>query len=70
MKCKKCNGEMLLYKVVYRNKNGELREYGGIDMFVKKITGKGTVLDEKEEKQKETPYEKTADTKHYQVCLY
>ncbi|NLL05301.1 MAG: hypothetical protein GX270_05835 [Clostridiaceae bacterium] len=25
---------MLLYKVVYRNKSGDLREYGGMDMFI------------------------------------
>ena len=33
LKCEKCGGEMLLYKVVYRNKNGDLKEYGGLDML-------------------------------------
>lgn len=69
LKCKSCNGEMLLYKVVYRNKDGELREYGGMDMFLKKITRKGIVLNEKEEKQKKTRDEKATETKYYQVCL-
>ena len=70
LKCKSCNGEMLLYKVVYRNKYGELREYDGMDVFLKKITGKGIVLNEKEEKQKETRDEKASATKYYQVCLF
>jgi len=60
---------MLLYKIVYRNKDGELREYGGMDMFLKKITRKGIVLNEKEEKQKKTRDEKASETKYYQVCL-
>lgn len=38
LKCEKCEGEMQLYKVVYRNKNGDLKEYGGLDMLLKKIT--------------------------------
>ena len=38
LKCGDCGGEMLLYKVVYRNKNGDLKEYGGLDMLLKKIT--------------------------------
>lgn len=36
LKCSDCGGEMLLYKVVYRNKSGDLREYGGMDMFIKR----------------------------------
>ena len=69
LKCKSCGGEMLLYKVVYRNKDGELREYGGINVFLKKIFRKGIVLNEKEEKQKETGDKKASATKYYQVCL-
>jgi hypothetical protein len=69
LKCNDCGGEMLLYKVIYRKKNGEVREYGGIDMFLKKIMRKGTNLNEKEEKQKETRDEKTAATKYCQVRL-
>jgi len=69
LKCSDCGGEMLLYKVVYRNKSGDLREYGGMDMFIKKITRKGIVINEKEEKQKKTRDDKTAKTKYYQVCL-
>jgi len=69
LRCTDCSGEMLLYKVVHRKKNGELREYGGMDMFLKKITGKGIVLNEKEEKQKETGDEKTAPTKYCQLRL-
>ena len=69
LKCNDCGGEMLLYKVIYRKENGEVREYGGIDMFLKKIMRKGTNLNEKEEKQKETRDEKTAATKYCQVRL-
>lgn len=38
LKFRDCGGEMLLYKVVYRNKKGEPREYGGLDMLLKKIS--------------------------------
>jgi hypothetical protein len=69
LKCSDCGGEMLLYKVVYINKSGELREYGGIDIFIKKITRKGIIINEKEEKQKKTRDEETSNTKYYQVCL-
>ena len=69
LKCSDCGGEMLLYKVVYINKSGELREYGGIDIFIKKLTRKGIIINEKEEKQKKTRDEETSNTKYYQVCL-
>lgn len=69
LKFKDCGWEMLLYKVVYRKKNGEIREYGGMNLFLKKITDKGIVLNEKEEKQKETGNEKTVHTKYYQLRL-
>lgn len=69
LKCSDCGGEMLLYKVVCINKSGELREYGGIDIFIKKITRKGIIINEKEEKQKKTRDEETSNTKYYQVCL-
>ena len=31
LKCDKCGGEMLLYKISYHDKKGVLREYGGLD---------------------------------------
>lgn len=68
LKCKDCNGEMLLYKVVYRNKKGELREYGGIDMFLKKII-RGMMVNEKEEKKKKARDAKKTESKYHQVCL-
>ena len=38
LKCSECVGEMVLYKMVYRNKDGELKECGGIRKFIRKIT--------------------------------
>lgn len=67
LKCDECNDEMYLYKVVYRNKNGDLKEYGGLDMLLKKIV-RSNLAREKEEKSKETRYEKQKETYH-QLCL-
>lgn len=50
LKCRDCNGEMLIYKVVYQNKNGEIREYGRLEMLLKKIVARSNVVYEKEEK--------------------
>jgi len=69
LKCRDCGGEMLLYKVVYRNKNGELREYGGLDIFLKKITARSNAVYEKEEKPKKTKYEEGKKAEYRQLCL-
>jgi len=34
-KCKKCGGDLSLFKVTYRKKSGEVKEYGGWDWFYK-----------------------------------
>jgi len=67
LKCDKCNGEMYLYKVLYYDKRGNLREYGGMEMFLKKILI-GDIINEKEKCKKE---EKTkSETVWYeQLCL-
>ena len=71
LKCEKCSGYMEIYKVVYRNRNGELKEYGNIDKYIKKIT-KGNEADEKEK----TPVNRGKTTtpsqaiSGYQLCLF
>jgi len=67
LQCEKCAGEMLLYKIFYRNKHGEMKEYGGLDMLLKKIMSRGRVENEKEEKEKKPGGEEKAE--HRQLCL-
>lgn len=69
LKCGDCRGEMLLYKVVYRNKKGELREYSGLDMLLKKLTVRSNTVYEKEEKQKKAGHEEGNKAKYRQLCL-
>ena len=70
LKCDKCKGEMLLYKVVYRNKNGDLKEYGGLDILLKKITARSkSHYEQEEEKPKETGNEERKTPQYRQVCL-
>ena len=70
LKCGDCGGEMLLYKVVYRNKNGDLKEYGGLDMLLKKITARSKKsYEQEEEKQKKAWNEKREEAEYCQLCL-
>ena len=70
LKCEKCEKEMLLYKVVYHNKNGDLKEYGGLDMLLKKITaGCKSYYEQEKEKPKETGNEENKTPQYCQVCL-
>jgi len=68
LKCGKCSGAMQIYKVVYRNRNGELKEYGDLDKFIKKIAVRGKVTDEKEKAQ--TKFEAIKAAGYYQLCLF
>ena len=65
LKCDKCTGELHLYKIYYRNKHGIMKEYGGLDMYLKKIIP-GSSGNEKEEEKEKTGQ---AKTKEYQLCL-
>lgn len=69
LKCGDCKGEMLLYKVVYRNKNGELKEYGGLDMLLKKISVRSNTVYEKEEKLQKAIATQTKEAEYHQLCL-
>lgn len=69
LKCDDCQQEMYLYKVVYRNKNGDYKEYGGLDILLKKILNRSNTKYEKEEKSKETRYGKQKETTYHQLCL-
>lgn len=69
LKCKDCGGEMLLYKVVYRNKKGELREYGGIEIFLKKIMTRSNTVYEKEEKLQKAIASERKEAEYSQLCL-
>jgi len=70
LKCEKCGGEMLLYKIIYHDKNGVLKEYGGIDMVLRKITIRSKMsYEQEEEKQKKAWDEKREKTEYYQLCM-
>lgn len=69
LKCRDCNGEMLIYKVVYQNKNGELREYGGLELFLKKITARSNNCYEKEEKLQKAIASERKEAEYSQLCL-
>lgn len=69
LKCGDCGGEMLLYKVVYRNKKGELREYGGLEIFLKKITIRSNTVYEKEEKLQKAITSERKEAECSQLCL-
>jgi len=67
LKCDKCGGEMYLYKVVYYDKYGNLREYGGMDAFLKKIIVGSREDGEEEKKEISENEEKTYC--YEQLCL-
>ena len=70
LKCDKCEGEMLLYKVVHRNKSGDLKEYGGLDILLKKITSRSkSHYEQEEEKPEKTRVAEGKGAKYPQVCL-
>ena len=70
LRCEKCGGEMHLYKVVYRNRKGELKEYGGLTLFLKNIMVRSNSnYGEEEKKPKETRNKKREETEYHQLCL-
>jgi len=69
LKCNKCGGEMQLYKVTYRKKNGELKEYGGFNLLLPKILEERNCLEH--EKEKEKVIEQQKEIREYrQVCMF
>jgi hypothetical protein len=70
LKCEKCNGEMLLYKVLYCNKKDELREYGGLDIFLRKIIDGSDSYYEQKEKKEKAWYAEKKDTEYGNLCVY
>ena len=69
LKCEACNGDMVLHKVVYRNKKGELKEYGGLQEYIKKVFVRGSEVYEKEKKPQETDIEESYKSEYCQLCL-
>jgi hypothetical protein len=69
LKCRDCGGEMLLYKVVYRNKKRELIEYGGLDMLLKKISARSNTVYEKKEKLQKAITSERKEAEYCQLCL-
>jgi len=69
LKCRECNSEMLIYKVVYQNRKGEIREYGGLEMFLKKVVARSNAVYEKEEKPPKAITSERMQTQYGQLCL-
>ena len=67
LECDKCGCTMKLYKVVYRDKNGNLRQYGGIDIFLRKIMRSSSYEKEEKEKTKKTENKQTT---YDQLCMF
>lgn len=70
LKCSRCGGQMKLYKIIYRNKYGDIKEYGDIDRFIKKITRRNSINEEEEKEKKETINNKIKKAEYSQVCLF
>ncbi len=69
LRCQKCDGEMLMYKVVYRDKHDQIREYGGINIFLNKILVRSDRRYEQKEEKEETWYEEKKTADHGALCL-
>jgi len=69
LQCRKCKGEMHLYKVFYRNKHGVMKEYGGLEHFLHKIIPRGRAENEKEEKKEKESSKTEKETGYHQLCL-
>lgn len=72
LKCEECECEMILFKVVYRNREGCLKEYGGdIDKFKKKAELRRMKdSNEKKEAKKYVQNEDRRQSNYYQVCMF
>ena len=68
LKCEKCGGEMRFYEVVYQDKQGRLKRYGGLSSFVKRIT-KGVSRIEEEKKEEKTKSEFN-EMQYSQICMF
>jgi len=71
LECDKCGSQMELYKVVYMDKDGNFREYGGFEVFLKRITKRGSSQCEKEKKEKaEAKKTKNKQAMYHQLCMF
>ena len=69
LECDKCGSQMELYRVIYKDKNGNLKEYGGLEVFLRKIT-KGSRQREKEKKEKAKKTKNKQAAAYHQLCMF
>jgi len=66
--CDKCGGHMVLCKVTYRDKYGEMREYNRLNSIIRGMEAEKTIH-EKEEKEKRVAF-RGENEKHCQLCVF
>lgn len=70
LQCKKCGGEMRIFEVVYRSKNGEMKKYGGLNLLLKKLGVSDTNEFKKEAETKEKEKNQCKETRQWsQLCM-
>lgn len=70
LQCKKCGGEMKIFETVYRNKNGELKKYGGLNLLLKKLGLVDTNEFKKEAEIEEKEKNQRKETRQWsQLCM-
>jgi hypothetical protein len=71
LQCMKCGGEMKVFEIYYRNKNGEMKKYGGVNLLLKKLELREIYEPEKEAETKEKEKNKyKEDRKWHQLCMF
>jgi hypothetical protein len=71
LQCMKCGGEMKLFEIAYRNKDGELKKYGGISLLLKKLGLREVYEFEKEAESKEKEKNQyKEEQKWHQLCMF
>lgn len=53
LQCKKCGGPMKVFEIYCRNKNGEMKKYGGVNLLLKKLELRDIYEPEKKAETKE-----------------
>jgi len=70
LQCKKCGGEMRVFEIVYHNKDGELKKYGGLNLLLKKLGLRDTNEFKKEAETKEKEKNQCKETRQWsQLCM-
>ena len=71
LQCRKCGGQMKVFEIYYRNKNGEMKKYGGINLLLKKLELREIYEPEKEAETKEKEKNQYKEERKWrQLCMF